>query len=109
MYITRVNQPVMTALTPRINIRTDALKSKSFTPIHWTNDCDRVHTRTGRTCQARCSHIESLTHPRHPNTPGPCDADGALLCTHDDNFPRLYRSCRCSVRSPLHAAPATSF
>ena len=38
MYITRVNHPVMNALTPRINIRTAAFNRKSFTQLLWTGD-----------------------------------------------------------------------
>src|SRR6185369_12158371 len=109
MYITRVNHPVMNALTPNINIRTAAFNRKSFTQLLWTGDWNRVHTRTEKACQARCSHTAFLTHPRHPNTPGLYASDATRPCTHDDNFPRPNQTCRRSARAPLHAVRPTSF
>src|SRR5829696_3005511 len=54
MYIVRVNQLVMNALTPSIKIKTTAFNRKSFTrcrsPLLWSDALDRVHTRTGKAC-----------------------------------------------------------
>ena len=52
MYIVRVNQLVMNALTPSIPIRTAAFRRKSFnlngSPLLWTDKTARVHTRLKR-------------------------------------------------------------
>ena len=55
MYIVRVNQVVMNALTPRIPIRTAAFKRKSFNLnefLLWDDKTARVHTRLEMVCQA---------------------------------------------------------
>jgi hypothetical protein len=56
IYIVRVNQLVMNALTPKIPIRTAAFKRKSFnlrdSPLFSDDTTARVHTRPEKVCQA---------------------------------------------------------
>src|SRR5262245_53416697 len=111
MYIVRVNQLVMNALTPRIPIRTAAFNSRSFklneSLLRYDN-FDRVHTRTEMACQASSPRKPFAIHLLRRNTPFHAVADAMQPHNLAGSSVHLDRSLPGNEHARLLSTPATN-